>query len=240
MDFFDYSKISSAAQIARSTQEIKECLNGLFGVGSTREIEKVIFNDPATIVLWGDGSKTVVKTQGNDVYDPEKGLAMCFAKKYLGNYGNYYEMFKAWLPEETEETSNVSRDLIVEYFKNGGTWIYPDWLNINPPVWKVRVTFLYNHNDRFYTHYVNLNIRAKRHEELSRRFNEYCRAWNMTDHVDKVIGVEILDVAKSFLEFVKHDISCNKNDKGEIIMGNPINAYLDARKSTSNISEIWG
>lgn len=63
-------------------------------------IKKVIFNDPATIVFWEDGSKTVVKCQDGDIYDPEKGLAMAISKKALGNQGNYCEVFKKWLPEE--------------------------------------------------------------------------------------------------------------------------------------------
>ncbi len=67
-----------------------------------REIEKVIFNDPATIVFWKDGSKTVTKCGERDIYDPEKGLAMCFAKKLLGNEGNYYNVFTKWLPKEEE------------------------------------------------------------------------------------------------------------------------------------------
>lgn len=51
------------------------------------EYKKIIFNNPATIILWKDGSKTVVKcqTQNGDVYDPEKGIALCFMKKALGN-----------------------------------------------------------------------------------------------------------------------------------------------------------
>lgn len=63
-------------------------------------IKKVIFNKPATIVFWEDGSKTVVKCQDGDIYDPEKGLAMAISKKALGNQGNYCEVFKKWLPEE--------------------------------------------------------------------------------------------------------------------------------------------
>ena len=55
------------------------------------KIEKVIFNDPATIVFWRDGSKTIVKAQTNETFDQEKGLAMAIAKKALGNEGNYYE-----------------------------------------------------------------------------------------------------------------------------------------------------
>ena len=47
--------------------------------------EKVIYNDPATIVLWADGTKTVVKCDPKDKYDKTKGLALCFMKKALGN-----------------------------------------------------------------------------------------------------------------------------------------------------------
>lgn len=66
-------------------------------------IQNVIFNDPATIVFWSDGTKTVVKCQENEVFDPEKGLAMAISKKYLGNKGNYCNEFKKWLPEEAKE-----------------------------------------------------------------------------------------------------------------------------------------
>ena len=47
--------------------------------------KKVIFHPPATIVLWNDGSKTVVKCDGRDTYDARTGLALCFMKKALGN-----------------------------------------------------------------------------------------------------------------------------------------------------------
>lgn len=70
-------------------------------------VKKVIFNNPATIVFWSDGSKTVVKAH-NDDYDPEKGLAMAIAKKALGNEGNYYNVFKKWLPNE--DSSEEIRD----------------------------------------------------------------------------------------------------------------------------------
>lgn len=64
-------------------------------------IKKVKFNPPATIVFWTDNTKTVVKCNGED-YDPEKGLAMCISKKMLGDKGNYYEVFKKWLPKEDD------------------------------------------------------------------------------------------------------------------------------------------
>ena len=66
------------------------------------EIKDVIFNEPATIILWADGTKTVVKCQEGEGYDPEKGMAMAISKKALGNKGNYCEVFKKWLSEEEE------------------------------------------------------------------------------------------------------------------------------------------
>lgn len=69
---------------------------------SIPEIKKVIFNPPATIVLWSDNTKTVVKCQDGDKYDPEHGLAMAIVKKMYGNTGKYCEIFKKWVPEEED------------------------------------------------------------------------------------------------------------------------------------------
>ena len=57
-------------------------------------VKKVIFNPPATIVYWFDGTKTVVKAQDGDIFDKEKGFAMACAKKFFGNKGNYYNEFR--------------------------------------------------------------------------------------------------------------------------------------------------
>lgn len=59
------------------------------------DIKKVIFNDPATIVYWYDGTKTVVKAK-DEAFDPEKGLAMAITKKALGNEGRYFNEIKKW------------------------------------------------------------------------------------------------------------------------------------------------
>lgn len=60
-------------------------------------IKDVIFNAPATIVFWSDDTKTIVKCGEGEKYDPEKGLALCIAKKALGNKHDYYEPFKKYL-----------------------------------------------------------------------------------------------------------------------------------------------
>lgn len=61
-------------------------------------IKKVIFNNPATIVIWNDGTKTTVKCSERDEYSEEVGLAMCISKKALGNKGNFNEVFKKHIP----------------------------------------------------------------------------------------------------------------------------------------------
>ena len=63
------------------------------------QIKNVVFNDPATIIFWNDGTKTVVKCE-NEPFDPEKGMAMAVSKKFLAeNQGNYYDIFKKYLPD---------------------------------------------------------------------------------------------------------------------------------------------
>lgn len=70
------------------------------------EIKNVIFNNPATIVFWADGTKTVVKCQKDEIYDPEKGIAMAISKKALGNKYDYYNTIAHWLKKAPKmETS---------------------------------------------------------------------------------------------------------------------------------------
>ena len=87
-----------------SRADAKVLLNSIYGMTSMSTnnvfLKKVIYNDPATIAFWSDGTKTIVKAQPGDIFDPEKGLAMAIAKKACGNKGNYYNGFKKWLPKE--------------------------------------------------------------------------------------------------------------------------------------------
>jgi hypothetical protein len=52
---------------------------------TTMRKKKVIYAPPATVVLWEDGTKTVVKCDERDDYDAKYGLALCYMKKALGN-----------------------------------------------------------------------------------------------------------------------------------------------------------
>ena len=79
------------------------------------KIVDVIFNDPATIVLWSDGTKTVVKTQDGEPYDPEKGMAMAFCKKLMGdNKRDYYHTFLHYLKKYNKQQVLVDSKQNVE------------------------------------------------------------------------------------------------------------------------------
>jgi len=93
---FDYS--------LQSTERAKK--NDIVRLGMCNvNIRKVIFNDPATVVLWSDGTKTVVKCGPDDIFDKEKGLAMAIVKKMAGNDDSrFHKVFKEWCkPDETNE-----------------------------------------------------------------------------------------------------------------------------------------
>lgn len=104
--------------------EFKAALNGMYGAGIYKNegrgkrmeilspndlllkesfyIKKVIKNDPALVVFWKDGSKTVVKAAEGEAYDPEKGLAMAITKKVYGNNYKYYDHIKRWIGTGSE------------------------------------------------------------------------------------------------------------------------------------------
>jgi hypothetical protein len=65
--------------------------------GNHNSIGKVIFNDPATIIIWRDGSKTVVKCQNGEPFDAEKGFVMAYLKKLLGNDNTFNKEIAKWV-----------------------------------------------------------------------------------------------------------------------------------------------
>lgn len=80
--------------------EAKKMMNEVRAAMNAATIKNVIFAPPDTIVYWSDGSKTVVKCSENDIFDPEKGLAMAIAKRCAGNKGNYYKEIRNWVEKD--------------------------------------------------------------------------------------------------------------------------------------------
>ena len=63
---------------------------------------KILIQGTATIIWWSDGTKTVVKCQKGDKMDPEKGIAMCVMKKFMGTnetHSNYLDFAKPAIAE---------------------------------------------------------------------------------------------------------------------------------------------
>ena len=98
------------------------------------EIKKVIFNGKATIVMWNDGTKTISKWNAvEEVYDPEKGLAMCFVKKALGNRYGWWDKFIDII--DNAEKINIDKyiDAKIHESINSATHEYFDHKAINTP-----------------------------------------------------------------------------------------------------------
>jgi len=64
------------------------------------EVKRVIFNEPATIVLWADGTKTVVRCQPGDVFDRRIGFLTALAKKVYGGRGRFNDIIRKATGEE--------------------------------------------------------------------------------------------------------------------------------------------
>lgn len=67
-------------------------------------IKKVMYYDPATIVFWSDGTKTVSKCKEGDVYSEECGLMICVMKKIMGAT-KVHELMHDWISYEQNEVT---------------------------------------------------------------------------------------------------------------------------------------
>jgi len=59
-------------------------------------VKEVIYSNPATIVFWSDGTKTVSKCHEGDEYSPECGFILCVLKKLIGPM-QVRELLKDWI-----------------------------------------------------------------------------------------------------------------------------------------------
>lgn len=63
------------------------------------KIKRIIFNPPATVIIWGDDTKTVVKCAEDDEFNPEIGVAMCYMKKIHGSRHAFSKMVESYIEE---------------------------------------------------------------------------------------------------------------------------------------------
>ena len=103
----------------RLTNSLADKLNGKTRNANPPTIKNVIFNDPATIVFWTDNTKTVVKCQEGEKFDPEKGITMAFFKKTHGNKGSYFNDIKKWADKYEEYSPSVDTAECFSAFADG-------------------------------------------------------------------------------------------------------------------------
>lgn len=104
LTYFNFDKCKEAENMTPTeyfkmdAEFTKKIINSVYGSPFRKAlyIKKVIFNPPATIVFWSDGTKTVVKAQNDEPFDPEKGITMAITKKFFGNKGKYFNEIKKW------------------------------------------------------------------------------------------------------------------------------------------------
>ena len=66
---------------------------------------QIIFNPPATIVFWKDGTKTVVKCAEGEKFDPYTGFCYAFTEHFLGSISHIKKLCQkssTGLPEASE------------------------------------------------------------------------------------------------------------------------------------------
>lgn len=79
------------------------CVNNYLNMAVYR-IKKVIYNPPATVIIWADGTKTVAKCDKDDIYDKQTGFLIAYFKKLFGN--EVAKQLRKWV-WESEDNPNV-------------------------------------------------------------------------------------------------------------------------------------
>lgn len=72
--------------------------------------KKIIYNNPATIVFWKDGSKTVVKKAPHEKFNTYHAFCAALAKKVFGNNSRVNAIVKSGEYQTTSKNPNFVRD----------------------------------------------------------------------------------------------------------------------------------
>ena len=65
-----------------------------------KAIKKVIFNDPATVVMWNDGTKTVVKKHGDVEFNGEAAVMYAYVLRW--HFNNNRKSMRIWLKQNAK------------------------------------------------------------------------------------------------------------------------------------------
>lgn len=73
-------------------------------------IKSVVFNGPATIVFWNDGTKTVVKCADGEIYNKRTAIMWAIMKKAYGNSSKVNKAFDELIEGDEVASDNVNDD----------------------------------------------------------------------------------------------------------------------------------
>ncbi len=62
-------------------------------------IKQIIFSGPKTIILWKDGTKTIVTCGEGDIYDPYVGFCVAVTKKMFGSTSKVKKIMNRYTKE---------------------------------------------------------------------------------------------------------------------------------------------
>ena len=79
-----------------------------------KTITKIVYNPPATIVFFGDNSKSVVKCRKDEKYDAAKGVAMAIVKHWSKSTEghHWYDIFKV-VDHQTIDGTDIEKNLVI-------------------------------------------------------------------------------------------------------------------------------
>ena len=65
--------------------------------------KRIIYNDPATIIFWADGTKTVVKRSEGEPFNKYHAFCAAFTKKFLGNNSRVNAIVNSGIEQKKKE-----------------------------------------------------------------------------------------------------------------------------------------
>jgi len=79
-----HNKVFSNARGGGKTWATAKWCKSIEARWKTKPYKKVIYNPPATVVIWNDDTKTIVKTTDGEKFDPERGFLQAYYEKHNG------------------------------------------------------------------------------------------------------------------------------------------------------------
>lgn len=108
--FVDYfngdTNVQIDAQVANKSRKYPTQVNPF-------NIKRVIFNGPATIVFWNDGTKTVVKCAEEEIYNKRTAIMWAIMKKAYGNSSRVNKAFDELVEGDEASNDNTEDDFDV-------------------------------------------------------------------------------------------------------------------------------